>query len=199
MKKLLLKLSGYLPCRLIYEDGQGGGRPYLQRYYVCSIFGLRVYLHRFIGSDPDRGLHSHPWSWAISLILSGHYYEERFTGDLIKQDIRKVSRFNFLVGESHHRVILPRDFLMSLTAEERAYEHEIEAAPAECWSLFIHRAGSKRRWGFMRPAAPHPNVPLAEARHNNEFIFALYVYPGGVQNFGEWWKTAPLGRDISNR
>ncbi len=199
MRKFLFWLSGHLPCRLIYEDGQGGGRPYLQRYYVCSLFGLRVYLHRFIGSDPDRGLHSHPWSWAVSLILSGHYYEERFTGDLFKKNVQKVSWINFLVGESHHRVLVPRGYLASFKGEDAVPLDEIENAPAECWSLFMHRPTRERRWGFIRPAAPNPHTPLAEARHNNEFIFSPYVYPGGVENFGEWWKSAPRGRFVPNR
>lgn len=200
MQKFLFWASGYLPCRLIYEDGESGGRPYLQRYYVCRFFGVRVYLHRFVSSDPDRGLHSHPWAWAMSLILSGHYFEERFSGELtFPPAVRKVTWFNFLVGENHHRVVVPRDywqrqhteatrgFILDIDEEyAELAEYNMAAAPAECWSLFIHRAQRVRTWGFLR-------------KDGDGFRFSPYRYPGGEMNSGEWWKTAPRGRQIEGR
>ena len=66
MNRLLLWLTGFLPCRIISE----GDQPYLERYYLMTLFGWRFYIHRFVASDPDRGLHDHPWPKAYSIILS---------------------------------------------------------------------------------------------------------------------------------
>jgi len=121
MRRFLYWLSGRLPCRIISDDGT----PYLERYYVCTVFGVRVYLHRFVGSDPDRGLHDHPWPWAFSLVLSGWYIEE----------LRRASKFrtvrwiNFLTGDTFHRVILPH-------------------GRRDTWTLFAHRAKVVKEWGF---------------------------------------------------
>ena len=41
--------SGHLPLRLISK----AGGPYLERYYLFTLFGHRFYLHRFVASDPD--------------------------------------------------------------------------------------------------------------------------------------------------
>ncbi len=97
MSRLLWRLSAHLPMRVI-NDGQ---RQYLVRYYVGTLFGWRFYLHQFVGSDPDRGLHCHPWRLAFSIILSGWYYEETSYGT------RKVRWFNWLTGDTFHRVVLP--------------------------------------------------------------------------------------------
>src|SRR6218665_1650716 len=98
MSRLLYWLSGLLPCLIISDNGN----PHLERYYVGPAFGVRFYLHRFVGSDPTRGLHDHPWPWpwpwARALVLSGWYYEQLRTGT------RKVRWFNRLSGDTFHRV-----------------------------------------------------------------------------------------------
>lgn len=123
ISRLLYSLSGRMRCRLIYD----GNVPYLERYYVCTLLGVRMYLHRFVGSDPDRGHHDHPWPWALSIVLRDFYYEQRRSGTRI------VRWFNFLTGDTFHRVILPTD-------------HGVH----EVWTLFIHRAKDVKPWGFLR-------------------------------------------------
>lgn len=120
IRRLLYTISGRLPCKIINE----GNRPYLERYYVGRMFGWTFYLHRFVASDPARGLHDHPWSRAYSLVLAGHYYEETRTG------MRLVRWLNQLTGDTFHRVIL------------------LEGMP-HVWTLFFHSAYVKP-WGFMR-------------------------------------------------
>src|SRR6218665_3256819 len=71
MSRLLCWLSGLRPSRIISDKGN----PCLERFYVGTALGVRFYLHRFVGSDPARGLHDHPWPWARALVLSGWYYE----------------------------------------------------------------------------------------------------------------------------
>ena len=66
-KKFLWWLTGYLPYKLIQE----GERPYLERYYLFTILGWRFYIHRFVDSDPGRGLHDHPWRRAVTFVLDG--------------------------------------------------------------------------------------------------------------------------------
>ena len=88
---LLYRVSARLPCRFI--DGEQG-EPYLERYYPCGAFGWHAYLHRFVDSDPDRGVHDHPGNRAVSLVLSGGYDEQRSAGgdlDLVSVRVQGVS------------------------------------------------------------------------------------------------------------
>ena len=128
-EKLLHRLSARLPCRFI--DGEHG-EPYLERYYLLGAFGWHAYLHRFVDSDPDRGLHDHPWRRAVSLVLSGGYEELRprapGSGEIVRRRLRPW-RLNFLKGEDFHRVVLR------------------EGRPA--WTLFMHGPRIKG-WGFLQ-------------------------------------------------
>ncbi|MGD9599948.1 MAG: hypothetical protein AB7P94_16920 [Steroidobacteraceae bacterium] len=119
MNRLLYWLQGRLPLRIISDDGA----PYLERAYLGTLFGVRFYLHRFVGDDPARGLHDHPWPWAFSLILFGRYLEETRRGPRI------VRWWNWLTGDSFHRVVL---------------------VDGPVWSLFAHRAAYVKPWGFLK-------------------------------------------------
>ncbi|MEJ2214959.1 MAG: hypothetical protein P8Y20_13150, partial [Gammaproteobacteria bacterium] len=71
LSDVLYRFTGHLRCRIINGNH---GEPYLERYHLFRLpGGGGVYIHRFIDSDPDRGLHDHPWKAAVSLILSGSY------------------------------------------------------------------------------------------------------------------------------
>ncbi len=128
-KKLLYRVSGRLPCRLIDIEGQ----PYLERYYLGKCLGATFYLHRFVSGDSERNVHDHPWPWAFSLILSGAYVEERLChfspdqGWISRNITRRWWRPNWLTGASFHRITRPEP---------------------ETWTLFIH--GPRRKgWGFL--------------------------------------------------
>ena len=130
VNRLLYRLSAYCRCRVINGPDH---EPYLERYHLlCLPFGYRVYLHRFVASDPGRGLHNHPWRHAMSLVLSGSYQETRMLGaerdNLIRHRWLRAGNVNFIPGEVFHRVNL--------------------APGEECWSLFIH-APAIRSWGFL--------------------------------------------------
>lgn len=135
--RLLYRITERLPCRII--DGEQG-EPYLERYYLCGLgwIGLRgwhAYLHRFVDSDPDRGLHDHPWGRALSLVLTGGYEEIRLAerpapgarAHTVSRAVRPW-RLNRLRGEDYHRVVL----------------HEGRCA----WTLFVHGPRIKG-WGFL--------------------------------------------------
>jgi hypothetical protein len=66
-----------------------------------------IYLHHFYRGDEDPELHNHPWKWALSLILSGAYVEEREEGD----HLRSAGRFNFIRYDTFHRVTLKEPVL----------------------------------------------------------------------------------------
>lgn len=120
IRKILNRITDRLPARFIND----GDRPYLERYYLCTMLGWRFYLHQFVGDDPDRGLHDHPWTRAYSIILAGWYIEETRSGK------RPVKRFNSLTGDTFHRVVLPSSDTV--------------------WTLFFHRVGRAKPWGFLR-------------------------------------------------
>lgn len=168
MNKFLFWLSSFLPFREISD----GDTPYLERYYIATLFGWRFYLHRFVGSDPDRGLHDHPFAKAYSLILSGWYFEETRSGT------RKVRWSNSLTGDTFHRVVLPTLVYFPV------WPGRAESAPKPCWTLFMHKAGSVKPWGFLRPPLTPPTYPQVDY-----MIFEPYQYTReGSQK--DWWLTA---------
>lgn len=128
IRSLLTRLTNRLPVRIISDDGT----PYLERYYVGTAFGLRCYLHRFVGSDPDRGLHDHPWRFAFSIVLAGWYIERKRDGDRVR------SRFNALTADTFHRVILPE-------------------GATDAWTLFVHTTPGVKDWGFLRYSRMQPH------------------------------------------
>ena len=86
---------------------------------------ITFYLHRFYRADDERALHNHPWSWSLSLILSGGYEEERRGKP---NRLVRAGRFNWISHKSFHR---------------------LERLLGTTWSLFI--AGPKvSSWGFLR-------------------------------------------------
>jgi hypothetical protein len=176
LERLLARLTDRRPCRII--DGEHG-EPYLRRYYVAGLdrLGLRgwhAYLHRFVDSDPDRGLHDHPWDRAVSLVLSGGYDELRLcgvpaavadsAGDMLAAEPRvsrrhvRPFRLNRLRGTDYHRIVLRG------------------GRPA--WTLFLHGPRVKG-WGFRRDGVERVMAAnAADCRHR------------------DWWLSAPTGREV---
>ena len=186
MRGLLYWLSGRLPCRIISDNGL----PYLERYYVGTLFGARFYLHRFVGSDPARGLHDHPWPWARSLVLAGWYYEETRAGT------RKVRWFNKLTGDTFHRVILPKSSVLVGWTGEPVNQGWMESpiykriGPLQtCWTLFWHKAEYVKPWGFLRPIEGETAT-----------MWVPHNYPkDGKGTPGAWWETVPRGKNEPRR
>ncbi len=147
MSWVMTQISRALPApRVIYD--REGGTAYLSRWYLIGArrtpdpelkgqfldesrgertWPFNLFLHSFHRSDDDGALHSHPWSWAVSLILASGYDEERRVGDgVLRRRVRPFT-LNFLRGDTYHRVDL------------------IDGR--ECWSLFL--VGPKRStWYF---------------------------------------------------
>ena len=161
----LYKFTGRLRCRIINGNQ---GEPYLERYHLFRLpGGGGAYIHRFIESDPDRGLHDHPWNAAVSLILDGSYNEQKLALENNKKTVvertLKSWHLNIIRGDDFHRII------------------KRDAQPV--WTLFMH-TGKIKDWGFLNVKqdgsadyVPHDAVST-EASHEH------------------WWKTAPRGRFV---
>jgi hypothetical protein len=173
IESLLLRLTDRLPCRII--DGEHG-EPYLERYYLggldwIGLTGWHAYIHHFVDSDPDRGLHDHPWRHAVSLVLTGGYDELRFADGsssaepmdtagqqpILRRRIRPW-RINRLRGNDYHRILL-RD-----------------GRPA--WTLFLHGPRVKG-WGFQRGQQ-----------------FKTMALDADDFRHRDWWLSAPKGRAV---
>lgn len=147
LNRLLYRISAYFRCRVINGPDQ---QPYLERYHLLRLpFGYRVYLHRFVASDPGRGLHNHPWRHALSLVLCGSYQETRMldasADNVLHNRWLGPWRFNFISGDVFHRVNIPAD--------------------TECWSLFIH-APKTRDWGFIQRQGYRDHNEIVEQASN---------------------------------
>ena len=158
MNRLLYNVSAYLRCRVIRGPEQ---EPYLERYHVMRLpFGAHVYLHRFVSSDPGRSLHNHPWRAALSLVLSGKYFETRLsaanTGSQLTSRSLGAGSLNFISGKIYHRINL--------------------APGEEVWTLFIHTA-SHRSWGFLETS-------------QRQFCYTDHNQQLAILSNPAWWKTA---------
>lgn len=196
MERFLTWLTDRLPARLIQDRGVN----YMIRFYLFTLFGRRFYIHKFLASDPDRGIHNHPWRKAWSFILLGWYFEElRGLASEKGRRVRKVRWFNTLVADTSHRVILPSD--------------------EPVWTLFVHTVGDVQEWGFFEridedthnvdPLHSYRNqaIMVRTFRQPDDFegdgtyhwaareIYTPFQYPGGKKN-SEWWKGAPSGRTL---
>jgi len=163
ISRLLYRFSGHLRCRIINGNH---GEPYLERYHLLRFpGGGGLYLHRFIDSDPDRGLHDHPWKSAGSLIWSGSYKELRLAQSNHKKKIvdriLKAGRLNILHGEDFHRIVM----------------HSNEPV----WTLFGHTRKFKD-WGFLTVDTDGQGhyTPHEDVTNENEHKL--------------WWKNAPRGK-----
>lgn len=181
MKSVLLWLTARLPCRLIADRGL----VFLERYFVARIFGATIYVHRFVASDPDRGLHDHPWDWSFSLMLSGWYYEQ------LRNRMRRVRWFNWLSGDRFHRVVLPvesyplRDHLGNVLKIVRSPK------PQECWTLFVHGRKAKP-WGFLRQAWDRGDRP----GEVHGYTYVVHRDQDNSDDSDAWARSAPKGREV---
>lgn len=139
--------------RRVIMDREGGS-PYLARFYLThpptmpdgsepfdaggnpregvrwrdKSAPLSAYVHYFYRGDDDGALHNHPWQWAVSLVLSGGYSEERRVGDRVERRAVRPLSLNVLRSGDFHRV--------DLLEPERG-----------CWSIFV--VGPRfQDWGF---------------------------------------------------
>lgn len=161
----------------------------------------RVYIHRFVGSDPMRGWHDHPWYPAVSVVLWGEYGEERCEPDTVAYAHRghhggvaklhitaqRVRWYNILRERTAHRVVIGDDWTPGIHGT-----HAVTSRSPECWTLFVHPAEYKNPWGFWR------NFAASKLGHTHH---SWHPFDGdkGTKTSGVWWDTAPIGRSHPDR
>ena len=111
------------------------GCEYLHRWCLLVLpRGVRVYLHKFVGSDSARDLHDHPKRF-ISIGLWGSYIEETVNRDAVWferwKDVRKRRRYR-------------APWIRSFPAE---HIHRLILDCPVCWTLVLTLPES-RPWGF---------------------------------------------------
>ncbi|MEZ5739521.1 MAG: hypothetical protein R3E68_08765 [Burkholderiaceae bacterium] len=99
-------------------------------------------------------------------MLAGQYRELRRSG------ARDVRWWNFLTGDSFHRVMLAPD-------------------DRSVWTLFIHRDRRVKPWGFWHEAAGGPPGARQQAQ-------ASWTEHRNTTS-GQWWLTSPRGADSAGR
>lgn len=151
--------SSQMPGVLITRKGS---LPYLWRFYFedkvtkeqeiserkpgeesdMSRYG--VFLHRFVDGDELDEVHSHPWEWCISFILTGGYSESRCTWELdeARDGITYVKLSDF-----KDQIHLP--FSMNLIRHNDMHRVTLIDGPA--WTLFFH-GPRVSTWGFAEIA-----------------------------------------------
>lgn len=164
---ILFFLSNHLRCKIIRGDKE---HPYLERYYLFSLWGRRFYLHRFLGGDVDESLHNHPWKESSSWILTGGYLEykafRRGPDDYGKLEVSsrrlKAGNINRINSECLHRIVRARP---------------------ETWTVFWHTIPRVQPWGFV----------VEDAASGARF------HPYSSDRGPDWFKRAPKGRYCEER
>lgn len=102
LHKKLMHFTRNKPMRLIEINGD----PYLERYHIASMFGFKIWLHRFIRNDSERHLHNHPWH-ALSVILTGGYREIVALDGYRNMDIidHNAPSINVIKASKTHRIL----------------------------------------------------------------------------------------------
>lgn len=165
IRRFLYWWTNRLPGRIISVDG----KPYMERYFVMRLRGgWAVYVHRFVGSDPNPGVHNHPWRQAVSLVLAGGYEEVRLC-DMSQRWMLHKKRWlhplsiNWIGPNDFHRIVMTDG--------------------QDCWTLFAHGPRS-RGWGFL------------SRDDSGQSRFAEHVPPERDGENDRWWQMAPTGLQL---
>lgn len=180
----------------------------MERYYIGTWASRRWYIHRFVGSDPKRGWHDHPWSPAYSAVLWGEYGEERITPtdtqyrnrlhntragltSNLTMTTSRVRWFNILHERTAHRVVIGNDWTPTNMEDHGTAIHNHTSRSPECWTLFAHPVSYTQPWGFWRDVTPKSPDLYAIA---DQYQWQPHDGVDGNRTSGVWWDTAPLGR-----
>ena len=124
-----------------YERIDGAGRcPYLHRWCLLVLpRGIRLYLHKFVGSDWSRDLHDHPKRF-ISIGLWGSYVEQTPTMIVKRTAFEGTTFVTRARGIRRYRA----PWLRSFPAD---HIHRLILDCPVCWTLVLTLPES-RAWGF---------------------------------------------------
>lgn len=108
------------------------------RWYIWSVLGYAMFVHRIHTSDHDDAFHSHPWS-GISFIF-GSYTEEQLGK---KPKLKRF--FNYVRGDIPHRV--------TIAGEKPVYTIFIHGRRYNKWGVF-RRDGTQLKGEPWRGVSP---------------------------------------------
>lgn len=147
-------LSKLLPFREIVDCEK---QVYLRRWYLIRTSKFAVFIHQFIKSDFERGLHDHPWPFIVIPIWRG--YVEHHERPCVICDYFAPERCQGCGGTgkmtAKHRV-WP---IIGTRSRPAIYRHRVELfyevvngdkRPLPSWSIFL-RFKECREWGFWLP------------------------------------------------
>lgn len=179
IRERLYAWTGRLPVRIFYaEEHTGATRrtPLFERYYLGTSGRWTYYVHHYLRSDPDRGLHDHPYMASWALPLAGGYVEQRGAG---------FSRLGVPLARR-----IPRPAGVPYRLPGTAF-HSLELEPGvTSWSLFAHTPSAKG-WGFLR--ALRGAGPVAPGVPTTAYVPAT---DQRVTDEAAKWARRPLGRDV---
>lgn len=133
-------------------------------------------------SDPDRGLHNHPFT-SVALVLAGGYWEDRLLGFdenqmTIKTRYLHPGSINRIDRHCFHRLSIPK--VQVLNGSDSVYIQPVS------YSLFICKYIPNKSWGFL-----NQYDPLVESDGMSRFVFRKH---GNTRKDNYWWKSAPKGK-----
>lgn len=161
MRRFLHWLTWRLDSPRVIPGAEEGSGAYLYRWYLTrerpkdntELPGqsletgdnsdhppLDLFLHRFVRSDGDGELHSHPWEWGVSFMLAGGYWEERRVGDRVVRRLVKPFRFNLISADTYHRVEL---------VEPDAWSLFLVGPKLTTWYFWNRERCARMRWNIF--------------------------------------------------
>lgn len=152
MHQFLMRLTKNRPMRLIEINGDA----YLERYHIASIFGFKIWLHRFIRNDSERHLHNHPWH-ALSVILTGGYREIVALDGYRNLDIvdYEAGNVNVIRANKTHRIL---------------------RVEPNTWTLMLVSPRVRKNWFFVNDdgdmeAGPNGGSDWHKTAHNRAKVY----------------------------
>ncbi len=174
------------PTKVYRVDGEH----LFHRAYLFKFCGWVVYLHHYLRSDPERGLHKHPFV-AYAWILAGGYEEERiisFNEDglvLSKRSLHPGS-INKIDQHVFHRLKLEKVPCSYNTVSGTPKTRYGYVQPTS-FSLFAAKYINGKSWGFLK------EYESIQPDKLHDFIFNKAGEGDAEKN---WWKTAPKGKYV---
>jgi hypothetical protein len=124
-------------------NGNENGEEYLRRWHIIPRNRwLNIYLHHFVGDDPGRDFHDHPWG-SLSICLKGRMIES-YRPRYAEETLWCNEEYDTDLVSFKTRVVRPG----SIHYRRPTFLHRIDQILSGTWTLFI--TGPKvREWGFM--------------------------------------------------
>jgi len=174
-RKFLQFVMNRRPTKVYRVDGEH----LFHRAYLFKFCGWVWYLHHYLRSDPDRGLHNHPFV-AYAWVLAGGYEEERiisFNEDGLVLSNRSLHPGSINKIDQHvfHRLKLDK------VKTKHGY------VQPSTWSLFVCKYIENQSWGFLKPY---------DSIHPEKLHYFIFNQAGIAETEHGWWRSANRGEFV---